>query len=542
MADWAWLSITDGTEQNSRFPYALQEGYFNADEMALEDLLAMSAEFASALHFYKLNNEKDGSWAELLTADEAAIMAQILSRDLGRIEAEFLRLFERSMIGTVKYVVELAKDIDFWFKSLYAADHPSGNALSLKIAEIIKQRLAAELHCVGEFSWRLMREEQGSVIDDFERFDKIWGIKKKADTILFSQSKLSQARSPAHVKRFLRSAFYAFINALSYLQTITPDYLQESLHSQVHNPAMGLFIAFLKLFQKAQYKINTFTPRHLDFYYYQFLKVTPRNHIPDSAYLVLKAAPDSDRVVVPRGTEFVAGKDQDKKERVYTADNDLVVTDAQVQSLYTLYFERDKLISPEKEFNCITRAQTSRLSIDGTIDAEAGLRAWHIFGAPQQEAGRTTAKAAEIGFAVASRVLLLKEGLRKIEITISFTDPAGLDSALGDIPIDELINAGCEEEFFIRFGKLISRYLLTHHGMLTEENKNLILGKAEKTLNSVSLDLIRNLLKLDRQDLFYKHFKNIFTISLTAENGWYDVLNYIIEPFASGGKAISTLR
>ncbi|MEN8128665.1 MAG: baseplate J/gp47 family protein [Pseudomonadota bacterium] len=538
MAEWDWLCITDGTEQNSRFSYALREGYFNADEMALEDLLAMSVEFASALHFHKINNEKDGSWAELFTADEAVIMAQILSKDLKRMDSEFLRLLELSMISTAKYVNVLAKDIDFWFKSLYATNNSSANTLSWKIAEIIKQRLAAELHSVGELRWRLMRGEKGTVINDFEGFDKIWGIKKKENTILFPQSKLPKLGSIVDEKHFLRSAFYAFINSFSYLQTITQEYFEDSFHSQAHNPAMGLFIAFLKLFQKAQYKINTFTPRHHDFYYYQFLKVAPRNHIPDSAYLVLKAAPDSDGVLVSKGTEFIAGKDQDKKERVYLADNDLVVTGAQVQSLYTLYFERDKLISPEKEFNYITRAQTSRLLIDGTIDAESKLQPLHIFGAVQPEVGKKTSKEANIGFAVASGVLLLKEGSRKIEITITFTDPASLGSELGDIPVDGLINAVSEVEFFTQFGKLLSRYLLTHHGMFTEENKTHILKKAEKLLNSVSLEVIRNLLKLDRQDLFYKVLKNIFTISLTAENGWHEVPNYIIEPFTNGGKAI----
>jgi hypothetical protein len=530
MADWAWHNITDGTAQNSRFPSALREGYFNADEMALEDLLTISAEFASELHFYNLNNEKDGSWAELFTADEAAIMAQILSKDLGRLEAEFLRLFERSLIGTAKYVIERAKDIDFWFKSLYASNNFPGNALCLKIAEIIKHRLAAELHSVGELSQWIMSGEKETVINEFERFDNIWGITKKADTIIFSHSKFPQPSSTAPAKRLLRAAFYAFIDAFSTLQTITPEYLKESLHSQAHNPAMGLFIAFLMLYQKAQHKINTFTARHFDFYYYQLLKVTPRNPIPDSAYLILKAAPDSDGVVILKGTRFIAGKDQNKKERVYSADNDLVVTDAQVKSLCALYFERDKLISPEKEFNYITRGQSKRVSIDGNIEAEAILHTGGISGAAQQEA--------DIGFAVASSVLLLKEGLRKIEITVTFTDPESLDSASGDFPIDELMGAGGEEEYFMQFGRLISRYLLSHHGTLTGENKKLILEKAEKMLNSVSLELIRDLLKLDWQDLFCKIFKNIFTIHLTTENGWHEATNYIIEPFANGDKAL----
>ena len=92
MADWAEWQITDGTGQSSRFPSALQNGYFNVDEMAFEELLAMSAEYASALRFHNLKNEPDGSWADLFTADEAVIMAKILSTDLSRLESEFIDL------------------------------------------------------------------------------------------------------------------------------------------------------------------------------------------------------------------------------------------------------------------------------------------------------------------------------------------------------------------------------------------------------------------------------------------------------------------
>lgn len=534
MAEWDWLCITDGTEQNSRFQDALREGYFNADEMALEDLLAMSAEFASELHFHTINNEKDGSWAELFTADEAVIMAQILSKDLKRMDSEFLRLLEISMIGAVKYVNVLAKDIDFWFKSLSATNNPAANILSLKVSEIIKQRLSAELHGVGELSWRLMRGEKETIINHFKEFDKVWGIKREEDIILFPQSKLPKLSSATQGMHFVRSSFYVFINSISSLQTITQEFFQDSLHSQSHNPAMGLFIAFLKLFQKAQYKINRFTPRHLDFYYYQLLKVTPRNHIPGSAHLVLKAAPDSDGVLVPKGTEFIAGKGRD--QHVYLADNDLVVTDAQIHTLCTLYFEREKLISPEKEFNYVTRAHTNHLLIEGTIDAEPKLQPLHIFGAAQPEIEKKTSKEANIGFAAASGVLLLKEGFRVIEITMTFTDPENQGSELRDISVDGLINAVSEEDFFTQFGKLISRYLLTHHGMFTEENKAHVLKKAEECIDRVSLELIRNVLKLDQKSLFYKVFKNIFIISLTAENGWYEVQDYIIEPFISEGK------
>ena len=86
MTSWPNVYIPDGTEQGSRIPSALEANYFNVDEMTPEELLAMGAEFASALRFINFKNEKDGTWADLFLADEAAgehvaVAGAVLQRD-----------------------------------------------------------------------------------------------------------------------------------------------------------------------------------------------------------------------------------------------------------------------------------------------------------------------------------------------------------------------------------------------------------------------------------------------------------------------------
>ena len=78
-----------GTSQLGRSLPALQDGYFNVDEMKFEDLLALAADYAKVLTFYDLDNQRDGDWEPFFSSDDAIINAQILTTDLGKVEADF---------------------------------------------------------------------------------------------------------------------------------------------------------------------------------------------------------------------------------------------------------------------------------------------------------------------------------------------------------------------------------------------------------------------------------------------------------------------
>jgi hypothetical protein len=527
----AWADITDGTEQNDRFPSALKDAYFNADELSFEDLLALSTEFAFQLHFYNLNNERDGNWSELFTSDESVITAIILSTDTRRIEAEFLRLMEtnRGNPALAECVYKLAFLIDFWFRKLKFVEHAPAKGLSWHIASVVENKLAADLHSLGTCVRLLRQWDNESLSLDFSRFDPMWEVKKENDVFLFPKSRLPELKSGAQAKNFLRSNFYSFLNAVSYLKKIASQYLHDSLHSKAHNPAMGLFLAFLMLFRRAQGKINTFTQRHLDFYYHRFLKFVPEQSAPDCAYLTFEADAGYDEVFIRSGTEFTAGKDESGEEVVYRADNDLLVSDVIVQSLYTLNFERDSLISPERELNYVSRIQSSRIS--ATEDSRASSRP--LFGAAKNDARNGPAGDTEMGFAIASPLFFLGEGYRKVEVILIFNRFAGVVANA----MEELSNkVDSEETFFSRFGEIFSCYLLSRSEILSGDDKKGILETAERIVSDKSFKLIGNLLHQDRQDLFYTLFRKVFNVSLTTEAGWKEVTEVVILKSSGEGR------
>lgn len=533
MADWTQLPITDGTAQSDRFPAALREGYFNVDEMRYEELLAMSAEFASTLRFYNLQNEPDGDWAELFANDEAVIMAQILATDLKQEEAAFLHLLEKDDAEQARvFILQWASRVNEWYKRLNVSGQRSGTALSWKLAELIKVRLAVDLrNIVGRRELRPITSA-GSTSDLSSEFDVIWSLAERGFDSLEHPAGLPPVKDSSERKGALRSGFYAFYNAVSYLKRITPAYFEESLHSQAHGPAIGLFLAFLKLYRKIQDNTNRFTQRHLNFYYYEFLQFKPRPPVADSAYLVFESAPAAKDIPIPKGAVFSAGKGDAQKVLTYGADAAMTVSDAQVGSLCTLYLERDELLSPEKELAYITHVRTHQLALAGQDDAD--LSAVPLFGAAKKEARRSSALGARVGFAAASPALLLLEGEREIEITLCYADPPDIDEVSGKGLLASLSEANTEERFFSLFGKLMTRYLLLHRDWLSEEHKKYILDKARKRVSEVSLGVIGGLLERGRQDLFYKLFRNAFHVSLTAESGWLTVANYAVIPFSEG--------
>jgi len=77
--------IWNGVRQNERLLPALEEGYFNVDEMSFEDLLTASVEFASSLTYYNSNLQPSGDWKAFLASNEIIIMACIINKNVDEL-------------------------------------------------------------------------------------------------------------------------------------------------------------------------------------------------------------------------------------------------------------------------------------------------------------------------------------------------------------------------------------------------------------------------------------------------------------------------
>ena len=135
------------------------------------------------------------------------------------------------------------------------------------------------------------------------------------------------------------------------------DKFTASKKQSFSRPHFVLFLSFLKLLQKAQQQLNHLTQRHLDFYYQEVLRMKKKAGVPDQVNLLFKARNKVDQVMVPAGTRLNAGPDATSIDRYYQTDRDIVVSQAKIEKLSTLYAEKQ-----------ITGIRSARESKKGTLE------------------------------------------------------------------------------------------------------------------------------------------------------------------------------
>ncbi len=176
---------------------------------------------------------------------------------------------------------------------------------------------------------------------------------------------------------------------------------------------LSLLVSFLELYKKPQEIINKFTGKHLDFFYQDILRLIKNSAIPDRAHLIVELKKSADPVLIKESHLLSAGKDATGVERIYAPTGETVINSATVFSLRSLF------VDPAG--NGTVRYAPIADSLDGlgsALDKEEPK--WRAFGYP-------ALPAAETGFALASPILRMQEGIRTVTTTLTL---ANIDSSL----------------------------------------------------------------------------------------------------------------
>ena len=176
----------------------------------------------------------------------------------------------------------------------------------------------------------------------------------------------------------------------------------------------ALLMAFLKLFQQSQQHLNTFTKRHLDFYYQEVLKFTKEAAKPDHAHLLFELSRNVQTFLLKANTLFKAGKDNNGKDILYKLAHDTELTQARVANTKVIFLMQGKKdIEVEKEIDDEVVLTTISLEkVNGILAEEyAPNQAFPALGSP-------SLNNAEIGFALTAPVLSMREGKRTITFSI----------------------------------------------------------------------------------------------------------------------------
>jgi len=205
-------------------------------------------------------------------------------------------------------------------------------------------------------------------------------------------------------------------------------------------PHLTLFICFLQLMKLPANRLNKLTKRHLDFYYIDILKVSKLPATEDKAYILFQLAKNVPSYLVEKSTELDAGKDVLEKKRVYVVQEELVASKTSVAQIKNIYNEHSivqeaGLLNEERFSIKAAPVANSADGIGGELSEESPT--WYPFGyythtkeisgvpdtLQEELKGKVVLPDAKLGFAIASPVLRLSEGTRKISVLFTFKQP-----------------------------------------------------------------------------------------------------------------------
>ncbi|TDR82776.1 baseplate J/gp47 family protein [Paludibacterium purpuratum] len=424
-----------GTRQNQRLSAALQPGYILPDEFSLAERLCLSVAQAAGLRF--AGGAEHERWDEVLRSDEAVLLAELAALPLERMQQTFLSALSWEAPESLwRQLWAFARRYDDMRWRLTRAHTPAAVALGQALSARIESGLG-ELWARGILVFGVGEGE----------LHPAWARQ-------VPDAGATGAEDEATRRQLLRRCWLALSQALGAERDAAQAAFEQSLHSGRHDPAMGLLLAALQLYQVSRAPLNRFPERLIDFYYRDVLRLRPRPAAAEYVHLLLERDPRyAGEVSIAAGMRFIGGEDANGRAIAFAADGPLTLSDTRIQALCSVRVERDPLISPECEFDYATRVQAEVLPPQAPEAAYRPRPAWWPVLGGQAKGSAARAEDAELGLAVASPLLLLREGRREVRLRLRFAHPADDDALLARalrMPVDRR-DAAWVAEVFARY-------------------------------------------------------------------------------------------
>lgn len=444
---------------------------FKIDDRSFETILAYITSYLGHINFYSTTNKMDGNWDALVLNDPIIYMAGIIEKPLNTIVAR------TADDQKIQELLDWYAKIEEWYGNL--------NKLNEK-------KLADKIRNI--------------IVDVLEDKKKILLARKKPEPALQSPSKptlMSPVKPEVAPDIPLEEIANTFKKAILHIQNFTRDYLRNHIFSKNdHMPNNAMYIAFAFLYQKIQEQINEIPRRHLDFYYKDILKQTLDPGIPTNTIVCFEVLKESRNVDIPKGTVLSAGKlFGNKKEVLFKTKRPILANPIQVESLRTLYFNKNPYIKIGTDAPVISNIiKKDILSAGKKIE---GVKKWPLFGADQDillTSKVTTTTRVDIGFMIGSPVLFMEDGNREISMTFTFVEDSWntifwklVQQIMinENSPLDVVFNRIFEKTFQIQYSSEKGWETLTSYELLLEEESRsfvirFVLGNSAPPITSLT--------------------------------------------------------
>lgn len=357
-----------GAQQDQRLPSALVPGYARPDELRVADRLVQVLTLARQLRFVDAQGRVIGRWGDALAQDGAMLLAELSTLPVADWQARLREGGPGEDPSLRESCLRLARRVERWHQALQdqAEARPADDLCFGPIA-----------HWLGE----VLRTQLGSPPRD----DRLYWL--------------------------------ALCRVLLRLRELAAQRLAGELDGGRHDPSTGLLLAWTQLLQLSRAPLNAFDERLVDHYYADRLALPRLGAGPQRVWLVLEAAPLlAEPVPIDPSQRFVAALP--RGSRSFVIEQAPTLQPLQVARLLTLRQLRDPLISPQREYGYASAIVATDVAAP-TPEAAAETRAasWPALG------GGVLASPARLGLAIASPMLLLREGTRHVRLTLEIAGP-----------------------------------------------------------------------------------------------------------------------
>lgn len=431
--------LKDGMSQSERFIPALAPDYVKMDDRDIPDLLKFLAVLSGQFNFYNSRNQIEGSWDSFFKSDINTLITLISRINLKQYSRQYERLKlmvknakdEEEMLAHFKGLFQTVWDISqIIMEFLQEIDEVNPKNDITKDSSHILNDCLVEIHKL-EYYNILAQQSLGNSVRMNMGPEKGTGEPEyNFGTIDLLGEHGSMNDMLFHAIPFIDEIFSGIKSKLNHLLGIAEYYLKNNnLLDQPYNPHLGLMIAFLHLYIHLQEKLNGYTAKHLDFYYKDILGIKPRPSQPDTVYLLFEPSAGANTASLPAGEKLMAKVKDSEKNLLYALQQDVVVSQAAISELKTIFISNSSLFSDEKgshdlQFSRVYSGDYPILKPAVFFQENIPVKSWPILGEDQINLppDEMTMEESEIGLIIGSPLLYLPEGERLIRITFKFEE------------------------------------------------------------------------------------------------------------------------
>jgi hypothetical protein len=437
-----------GISQSGRVMEELLSGNAKIDARKTADLLSYFYQLSAHINYYD-NNLNISDWRPFFEKSIPFVLAALIRYNTESIkenQAMYSLLFSKRpsapglQLSQLYIYYNTVKRIFDWHRKLKGSDLPVERVLESIIRDKIRQPLKRFINinriAVNEFGVKAI--DFSSFLDNetwLKDDDKLYEESNQLSQILRQQRACNRLNFLHDETVKLFSGLFDPIGILSKAAELSIEQSFNPLKDELqkkHTPHLALLFTFLKLFQKLQGDLNGYTKKHLDFFYKEILKLKPKEAVPDKANLVFAIQKELDHYLLKKGLLTKDGKDINKEEILFALDDEIVVNQAQVKDVRTL-FVNNLLVpasnpTPEERHEALIEGvymASDATKADGIDkDFQTEVKNYYTVGNKDSkyiQPGTNLFKpypSARLGFILASPVLLLQEGKRTVTISI----------------------------------------------------------------------------------------------------------------------------